>query len=243
MPPLLEPPAATAARSRRRSRGRAIGRESEAIAPTLFAVTRLAGVAEPLSANQGRPSAADSGTAATPPDSSDSSPSRSLDGLGGVAPRQESTSVSAEEISAGSPDDVLIDTAAVQEHDAEESIQNMSSVAVAKPKVPVVADTPETELLESIVADEPAKVEWPPITVTGVIVTGEGLSSAAVRQRQATGGSAGRPSADRRPAGRTRGAIHTTGPIELRLGGEVRQCRLEMVRLSRGNVLPPAAAF
>ncbi len=207
--------------------GEPLAGESEAIAPTLFAVTRLAGVAEPLSANQGRPSAADSGTAATPPDSSDSSPSRSLDGLGGVAPRQESTSVSAEEISAGSPDDVLIDTAAVQEHDAEESIQNMSSVAVAKPKVPVVADTPETELLESIVADEPAKVEWPPITVTGVIVTGEGLSSAAVRV-------SGKPQVVRQ-GDRVRIEDRLDelevlsirrDLIELRLGGEVRQYRI-----------------
>ena len=218
--------AATAVSAAAVAQGRAIGRR---IGPLRRPCLRhqACRVAEPLSANQGRPSAAYSGTAATPPDCSDSSPSRSLDGLGGVAPRQESTSVSAEEISAGSPDDVLIDTAAVQEHDAEESIQNMSSVAVAKPKVPVVADTPETELLESIVADEPAKVEWPPITVTGVIVTGEGLSSAAVRV-------SGKPQVVRQ-GDRVRIEDRLDelevlsirrDLIELRLGGEVRQYRI-----------------
>lgn len=188
-----------------------------------IAVARIAGIAGPPTAGRDSSSAASKSVLAPTPDSAGLSPSQGSENARGAAPGSESTSVPAEE-GTGEPQNGMV---AAEEHETEKPHQNSGSVTVAKPKVPVVADTPEFEPQASIAADEPAKAEWPPIAVTGVIVTGDGVSSATIRL-------SGKPQVirqgDRLRLGDQAGELEVVfigrDLVELRLGDDVRQYRI-----------------
>lgn len=188
-----------------------------------IAVTRIAGIAEPIAASREGTLAAGKSVIAPAPDSADLSPSQGLADARGVAPSVESTPVSAEEGSVGPAEGIE----AADEHQGERPHQSTGSVAVAKPKAPIVAGTPELELQESIRADELVKAEWPPIAITGVVVAGDGLSSATVRV-------SGKPQVirqgDRLRLGDRADELEVVSIgrdlVALRLGDEVRQYRI-----------------